>query len=53
MDGNISHIAVRNAVFSLVDKQIQKSRAWHECLYNITEENADPQLNITVKNKAK
>lgn len=52
VDGNISHLAVRSTVFSLVDKQIQKSRAWHEYVHNITtESNADPQLNSMVQNK--
>lgn len=46
------YLAVRSTVLSLVAKQIQKSRAWHECVYNTTTEaNDDPQLNSTVRNK--
>lgn len=52
VDENMSHLAVRSTVFSLVDKQIQNSRPWHECVHNMTtESNADPQLNTMVQNK--
>lgn len=42
LDGNISHLAVKSTVFSLVDKEIQKSRPWCAYVYNLTEGNDGP-----------